>query len=61
MNFKALLLHAKNKELAAIHELLSMYQPLLLKESIVDGVFDEDLFQELSITLLNCIEKIRIR
>jgi len=37
-----------------------MYKPLLVKNSMERNVFDEDLFQELSITLLNCIMKFRI-
>ena len=43
MNFKDLLLRAKSSDNEALTELLLMYRPLLLKESIVDGVFDEDL------------------
>ena len=43
MNFKDLLLRAKSGDNEALTELLLMYRPLLLKESIVDGVFDEDL------------------
>lgn len=37
-----------------------MYQPLLIKKAIVDGVFDEDLCQELSVTLLRCIDLFHI-
>ncbi len=58
MNFKELLLLAKNNEDFAIKKLLEMYKPLLIKESIVDGVFDEDLYQEIRMTFLHCIEKI---
>ena len=32
-----------------------MYRPLLMKESIICGVFDEDLFQEQCIVLSRCI------
>ena len=60
MNFKELLLLAKENEAFAVHKLLEMYKPLLVKESIVDGSFDEDLFQELQITMLRCIAKIKI-
>lgn len=59
MNFKDLILGAKENTSAAA-EILSMYKPLLLKESIVDGVFDEDLHQELCLTLLGCIKKFRV-
>ncbi|MCC8026651.1 MAG: helix-turn-helix domain-containing protein [Clostridium sp.] len=60
MNFKDLMLRAKENDRTAIGELLSMYRPLLLKESIVDGIFDEDLYQELCLTLLSCIRKFRV-
>ena len=57
MTFKELLIMARSGDKSAIENLLLMYQPLLLKESIVDGVLDEDLYQELCITFLQCIRK----
>lgn len=60
MNFEELLSRAKDGDSFAIHNVTEMYRPLLIKESIVNGIFDEDLFQELSLTLLNCIRKIKI-
>lgn len=60
MNFKNLLLQSKAGNDKALTELLMMYRPLLLKESIVDGVFDEDLFQELCIVFLKCVRRFRI-
>ena len=57
MTFKELLIRARSGDKSAIENLLLMYQPLLLKESIVDGVLDEDLYQELCITFLQCIRK----
>lgn len=56
MNFEDVLLRAKACDEAAIHTILEMYKPRLLKESIINGVFDEDLFQELCITVLRCID-----
>ena len=41
MNFKELLLQAKFGDRTATTELLMLYQPLLLKESIIDGTLDE--------------------
>ena len=55
MSFKDLLYCAKAGDEAAFAQILDMYRPLLLKESIINGVFDEDLFQEQCITLLKCI------
>lgn len=60
MNFKELLSRAKDDDLQAKEALLERYKSLLLKEDIIDGVFDEDLYQELCVTLLDCIRKFRI-
>ena len=60
MNFKELMEQAKNGNQEAVTELLMMYRPLLLKESILDNSLDEDLFQELCLVCLLCIEKFRI-
>lgn len=55
MDFIALLLSAKSGEMEAYESLFLMYRPLLAKESVVEGRFDEDLFQELCIVFLRCI------
>ena len=47
MNFKELLLRAQADDQQAKEKLLSLYQPLLMKESVVNGFFDEDVYQEL--------------
>lgn len=60
MNFKELMEQAKNGNREAVTELFMMYRPLLLKESILDNSLDEDLFQELCLVFLRCIEKFRI-
>ena len=60
MNFEELIIRAKNGENEAQETLLEMYQPLLSKEAIVDGVFDEDLYQELCFKFICCIEKFEI-
>ena len=60
MDFRDLLLLAQNNEPYAILTIAEMYKPLLTKESIIDGYYDEDLFQELVITLLGCIRKFSI-
>lgn len=59
MNFKDILLRAKAGEESAVIALLEMYKPLLVKGAIVGGRFDEDLYQELCITLLRCIRMFR--
>ena len=55
MDFMELLKQAKAGNEPAIAESLEMYRPLLIKNSIIYGSYDEDFFQELSITLLKCI------
>lgn len=60
MNFKQLLERAKGGDAAAVTELLLMYRPLLLKEAILDGSLDEDLYQEFCLVFLRCIEKFRL-
>ena len=60
MNFKELLLRAQAGDQQAKEKLLSLYQPLLMKESMVNGFFDEDVYQELCVTLLTCIQRIQI-
>lgn len=55
MNFKEVFLQAKTGKEGAITLLLEMYKPLLIKYSIINGRFDEDLYQELCITFLKCV------
>lgn len=38
-------------------EKLYMYRPLLISKSVVNGKFDEDLYQEFVYTMLMCILK----
>ena len=60
LNFQELIIRAKRGENSAIEELLEMYRRLLTKESIVEGVFDEDLYQELCYRFIQCIDKFEI-
>lgn len=60
MNLKNFLLQAKDGSKEAEENILMLYRPLLLKESIWGGVFDEDLYQELCITLIKCIHIFRV-
>lgn len=60
LNFQELIIRAKRGENSAIEEMLEMYRPLLTKESIVEGVFDEDLYQELCYRFIQCIDKFEI-
>lgn len=57
MNFELLLKQAQKGDKEAQEEIFQMYRPLLIKNSMDNNVFDEDLYQELSATLMNCIRK----
>ena len=47
-------------EVKSLKKIIDMYKPLLIKESITEGVFDEDLYQELVAVLLQCIRTFTI-
>ena len=57
MNFEELLYRAKGSDKRARVEIVEMYRPLMVKYALVDGCFDEDLYQEFVYTLLWCIAK----
>lgn len=54
------LLKAKEGNADAVLKILEIYKPLLIKNAIVNGRFDEDLYQELVSTLLQCIQRFQI-
>lgn len=60
MGFEELLRKAQGGDKAAQEEIFRMYRPLLIKNSMDANIFDEDLYQELSETLMKCIFKFRI-
>lgn len=60
MNFEELLLQARAGEERAVIGILELYKPLLIKASILNGSFDEDLYQELCTTLLKCIKQFSV-
>jgi hypothetical protein len=60
MSFRELLLRAKGGDESAMTGIIEMYRPLLIRQSVINGMFDEDLHQELWLTLFNCVQKIKI-
>lgn len=60
MSFEELLRKAQGGDKVAQEEIFQMYRPLLIKNSMDVNIFDEDLYQELSATLLKCVQKFRI-
>lgn len=59
MDFEELLFQAKMGDEKATEQVLEMYQPLLVKNALVNGMFDEDLYQELTLETLKCIRNFR--
>ena len=59
MTFTELLIDAKVNA-ASQQQIIEMYKPMLIKESIYEGTFDEDLYQELVEVLLRCIRTFTI-
>ena len=55
MSFEVILQQAKEGNTQAILEIVEMYKPLIIRNAIVEGIYDEDLYQELRIALLKCI------
>lgn len=60
METEVLLRLAKSGNEKAKEELFLQYRPLLISRSMIGGRFCEDLFQELSITFLRCIDGFRV-
>lgn len=49
-----------NGDKEAQEEIFQMYRPFIIKNSMDANIFDEDLYQELSATLIKCIFKFQI-
>ena len=47
MEFKELLNAAQSGDDLAMEQLLKLYQPMLTKQSTIDGVVDQDIYSEL--------------
>lgn len=56
MEFEELLFRAKYGEKEAVEQILEMYRPMLIKNSLIKGRFDEDLYQELVVEILKSIK-----
>ena len=55
MTFQDILIRAKLGDENAKLMLLEKYKPMLIKGSIINGQFDEDLYQEQCLLLMKCI------
>jgi len=58
--FENLLMMAKIDDAEAIQKIVDMYRYLIIKKSFVDNIFDDDLNQQLYITVLNCVKTFKI-
>ena len=58
-SFSELLRWAVNGELEAVDEILRLYMPLINRNSVVDGVFDEDCRQYILLRATGQIEKFK--
>lgn len=57
MIFRDTLIRAKLGDETAKLEILEKYKPMLIKNSILNGRFNEDLYQELCLVLMKCINQ----
>lgn len=59
MEFEEILYRAKQGDKLAKQQIIEIYQPMLIRNSLVNGRFDEDLYQELIIETMRCIQYFR--
>lgn len=57
MTFRETLIRAKLGDETAKLEMLEKYKPMLIKNSILNGRFNEDLYQEQCLVLMKCINQ----
>lgn len=57
INIRKLIYSAKQGDEKAIETIIKMFQPCIYKNSFHNGEFDPDCYQELSIKLLDCINR----
>ena len=60
MEFKELLIRAKRGEKEALEKLLKMYEGLIVRNAIVNGVFNEDLYQDLCYKFLRGVDAFEV-
>lgn len=60
MDFERLLREAKLQKPEAKEMLYEMFKPLLISRAMISGKFSKDLYQELCLTFLFCIDSFKI-
>lgn len=61
MTFIELLLAAKGGSKSAFEELFGRYKNLLRKYSVINGIFDDDLYQDQCMVFVHCIEIFEVK
>lgn len=61
MTFIELLLAAKEGSASTFEILFGRYKNLLRKYSVINGVFDDDLYQEQCMIFVHCIEIFEVK
>ena len=60
MEFEEILFRAQQGDKKAVERILEMFHPMLIRNALIKGIFDEDLYQEFVYTMLQCILKFPI-
>lgn len=55
MEFDEILICAKQGDHTAIQQIIETYRPMLVHNSLINGRYDEDLYQELVAEVIKCI------
>ena len=61
MTFIELLLAAKGGSKPAFETLVGQYKNLLRKYSVINGIFDDDLYQEQCVVFVHCIKIFEVK
>ena len=56
MEFERVLFRDKQGDEKVIEQRLEMFRSMLIRNALIRGVFEEDLYQELAIETLKCIQ-----
>ena len=59
MEFEELLVRAHQGDVKSIEQILEMLRLMLIRNSRIKGGFDEDLYQELMVETLKCIQRFK--
>lgn len=59
MEFDEFLFRDQQGDKKAVERILEMFHPMLIRNALIKGIFDEDLYQELVIEVLRCIRYFR--